>query len=286
MKTLKLLQLLAYEYRTSQHSNRVPEAEQMNDPEQVRAFHDAGERYLTGLYHFNAVAIAALVPRGGTVVDLGSGSGQFLVHLGKYRPDLKIIGIELAERMVQLGCHLLEEQCLSDRVEIRQGDMTDFSRLLNEPVSLVSSVFSLHHLPTSEDLGCCLEEMGKLRARDGSAIWVFDHARPKSRQAAHCFPDVFTPDAAAVFNRDSTQSLLASWTIEELSTAFKAAGMEEGQHLISRILQFYQIHRMAPIGSQRQLVEDRPARLSRQALKVFHDLHWAFPRLELSGSSQ
>ncbi|HEV6968184.1 class I SAM-dependent methyltransferase [Roseateles sp.] len=282
MKPIKLLQLLVREHGMARTLQRTPESEQMNDAAQVAAFHEAGEKYLVGLYHFNAMAIAAMVPEGGRVVDLGSGSAQFIAHLAQVRPDLKIIGIELAERMVLQGRRLLAQKGLSERVEIWQGDMTDFSRLMREPVSLVSSVFSLHHLPALEHLARCLAEIHCIRRRDGAAVWVFDHARPRSLESARRFPEIFTPEAAPVFNLDSTQSLMASWTLEEMSGEFTRAGLAEGQHLRSRILPLYQVHRLPPaaagaVADAAGLVSPLP--LSAQAKKDFDGLRWLFPAL-------
>ncbi|RZI84039.1 MAG: class I SAM-dependent methyltransferase [Rubrivivax sp.] len=248
MKALRLIALLATEWLSSRTLVRTPESAQMNDAEQVRAFHQAGEHYLQGLYHFNAWAINKMAPSGGLVVDLGSGSAQFLAYLARARPDLRIVGIELAERMVVQGRDFLQSQGLQNRVDLRHGDMTNFFNEMSEPVSVVSSVFSLHHLPTATDLEHCLEQVHKLRTRDGAAFWVFDHARPKAARTAELFPMVFTPEAAPAFNQDSTQSLMASWTLTEMLEKFDSAGLSEGQHLLARLLPLYQVHRLKPLG--------------------------------------
>jgi SAM-dependent methyltransferase len=258
----------------------------MNDAEQVRAFHEAGKRYLQGLYHFNAYSIARMAPQGGTVVDLGSGSARFLAHLSQARPDLHVIGIELAERMVAQGREFLAQQGLSGRVDLRAGDMTDFVRVLPETISVVSSVFSLHHLPAVNHLARCLAEVSKVRMRDGAAVWVFDHARPKSLATAQLFPQVFTPDAAPAFNLDSTQSLMASWTLAEMSGEFDKAGLADGQHLLARVLPLYQIHRLPPAGQAATpagyVVDSLWSlpMLSGEAAKDADGLRWLFPALE------
>jgi len=279
MKFIKLLQLLASEHFTAPSLQRTPESEQMNDPAQVAAFHDAGERFLKGLYHFNATAISQMVPKGGRVVDLGSGSAQFLAYLAQLRPDLHIVGVELAERMVVQARALLAERGLSGRVQMLHADMTDFVRLMQEPVSLVSSVFSLHHLPTSDDLARCLAEVARIRQRDGAAVWVFDHARPKSRASAERFPQIFTPDAAAVFNLDSTQSLMASWTLTEMSQQFAKAGLSDGLHVRSRVLPLYQVHRLAAADGRLSSAQNlaHPLPLTPSAQKDWDGLRWLFP---------
>lgn len=283
MQAFQLLRLLAREQWAARTLTRTPESEEMNDPEQVKAFHAAGAQYLQGLYHFNALAISKMAPKGGTVVDLGPGPAQFLAYLATARPDLRLIGIELAERMVAQGRELLAARGLSQRVHLQVGDMTDFVKLMDERVSVVCSVFSLHHLPTLQLLARCLAEIAALRARDGTGVWVFDHARPKSAASAASFPQIFTPDAAPVFNADSTHSLIASWTLEEMSGQFQRAGLADGQHMQARLLPLYQIHRFQPIGRAPSTTAAdalwAPPALSRQALKDSEGLRWLFPKL-------
>src|SRR5690348_13796072 len=83
--------------------DRVPEQSAMCSPESIAAFDSAGQEYLVPVYEFNARAIAALAPPNAHILDLGCGTGVFLAHLSKHRPDLRITGIDLSEGMVQVG---------------------------------------------------------------------------------------------------------------------------------------------------------------------------------------
>jgi len=217
----------------------------MTDEASVRAFHKAGNAQgpLLGIYHFNARAIHALAPRGGIILDLGSGSGRFLAYLAHRRPDLRLIGLDLSPEMVALGNEMLRAEGLSDRAELREGDMTTFANALSPSPDLVSSIFSLHHLPTDANLRACANEMGKIvRATAGAAIWVFDHARPRREDTAVRFPEVFTPATSTAFKIDSSNSLRASWSFDELREALRAGVDATMQCALARILPLYQIH--------------------------------------------
>ncbi|TMG87572.1 MAG: class I SAM-dependent methyltransferase [Betaproteobacteria bacterium] len=229
--------------RPSLSRNPEPSAE-MTGVESVRGFHDAGGKSgpLLGIYHFNARAIHQLVPRGGIVLDLGCGSGQFLAYLARRRPDLKLIGLDLSREMIALGNEMLSDEGLSHRVELRKGDMTNFMDAIPGPVDLISSVFSLHHLPSRSHLDACAGELRKANQDAGTAIWIFDHARPRREVTADRFPHVFTPDASSAFKLDSSNSLKASWSFKELRGVLQPGVSAHIESALARWLPLYQIH--------------------------------------------
>lgn len=217
----------------------------MTEEASVRAFHEAGNEQgpLLAIYHFNARAIHALAPHRSTILDLGSGSGRFLAYLAHRRPDLRLIGLDLSREMVALGNEMLRAEGLSDRAELREGDMTTFADKFSSSPDLVSSIFSLHHLPTAAHLRACASEMGKIvRTPTSAAIWVFDHARPRREDTAVRFPEVFTPAASRAFKTDSSNSLKASWSFDELKEALRAGVGATMQGALARLLPLYQIH--------------------------------------------
>jgi SAM-dependent methyltransferase len=257
----------------------------MEDSASVEAFHEQGsaEGPLLPVYHFNALATSRLVPEGGTVVDLGSGSGQYLAYLAERRPDLRIVGVDLSQAMVALGRRFLERKRLGARVDLRVGDMTDFADAVPERVDLVSSIFALHHLPTEHHVRACLAQVAGVRERRGCAVWIFDHARPRHPRTPEVFPRIFTPDAPAAFNADSRNSLIASFSFEELSVFVDASGIAPAEHHVARWMKLYQVHRA---GRRDRKAADghaswRPGRLPPTAEREFRGLRSLFPALEL-----
>ena len=230
----------------------------MRDAANVLAFHAQGaeEGALLGVYHFNAKQIHKLVPEGGTVVDLGCGSGQCLGYLAQCRPDLHLVGLDLSEKMVDVGTAQLKAQGLSERVELRVGNMTSFVSQVPRQVHLVTSIFSLHHLPTHVHLKACLGQIAQIQLEQGAGFWIFDHVRPRRRQTADRFPAVFTPAASPEFNTDSTNSLIASWSFEELCSALTTAFGPSVQGALARVLRLYQVH-----WCEHGLPVDPPSRL-------------------------
>jgi SAM-dependent methyltransferase len=274
-----LLKMIVGERLSQPMLARQPEPKAaMDDWENVEAFHRAGAQYLMPVYHFNALAVSRLAPKGGTVVDLGSGSGQFLAYLAQRRPDLRIIGLDLSESMVEAGQRYIDRLGLQDRIALKLGDMTRFMDLLPDSVDVVSSVFALHHLPGQGDLHACFEQIAATHARYGNAVWLFDFVRPMRPATPMVFPEILTPDADAAFKQDSTHSLTASWSYGEMLDSLAAAGLGQASHSCARIMRLYQAHWVSPagsIGQQRQAWMDDDE--SRKTLHVYKQLKWLLP---------
>lgn len=249
---VSVLALVARELLSAPRLARRPEpSATMDDAANVEAFHAQGraDGPLLPVYHFNARAISQLVPEGGTLMDLGSGSGQFLGYLARCRPDMRIIGLDLSAGMIEVGQRSLDAQQLGERVELRLGDMTDFLREIPPKLHCISTVFALHHLPTEQHLKACLAQVAGARASSKCAVWIFDHARPNHPRTPEIFPAIFTPDSAREFQQDSCNSLIASWRFEELSRAVDEALGAGADHHCSKLMRLYQCHRLAAHGS-------------------------------------
>lgn len=242
---LKLLELIFRETISTKGFERCPEPSViMKDPQNVESFHAQGadRGALIPIYHFNALSISALLPYGGNLVDLGSGSGQFISYLARCRPDSRIIGLDLSEEMVKVGNRALKNSGLETNVSLYVGDMTNFSKQIPEKVDVISSIFAFHHLPSSEDLIRCSVEIKKVRERCGCGVWIFDHVRPRNRHTSEVFPEIFTPEASAEFRQDSRNSLLASFSYTELSKCIDYLAIGNFHHVCSRLMRLYQIH--------------------------------------------
>lgn len=258
---------------------RRPEpSSEMDVQEQIEGFHDAGKTSLMPIYHFNARAINAMAPRGAHIVDLGSGSARFLSYLADCRPDLQITGIELSPGMVKAGQKLLVDRGMAERVTIVPGDMRHFRGSVDRKIDLVTSVFSLHHLPTPDDLVACVQEMTKAVLNDRAQLWIFDFARPKRESTARRFPEVFTPDDAPAFKLDTSNSLTAAWSFNELQGVLRRFIPGGVNSSLTRLLPLYQLH---CLGAERPKSVERlwrdNAKLSRHALRDAERLSRLFP---------
>lgn len=256
-----ILSMLVREHLVGGDLVRKPEELLVMDAQdQVAAWHGQGddEGPIVPVYHLNALACSRLSPKGGTVVDLGCGSGRFATYLARRRPDLRVVGYDLSAPMVTVGNTAIADAGLSDRVELRVGDMTDFARLIPGETALVSSVFALHHLPTLIEVRRCFDQLRVARDATGCALWLFDLARPRHTKTAYDYPEVLTPDAPKVFKDDSTNSLLAAYSHAELKSTLSAVlGNASFRASLARLFPLYQ----AFWASSRQGVEKGGAAL-------------------------
>ena len=214
---------------------RVPEPMVMDEPDAAAAFHRAGSEDgpLVAQYELCARGMSHLLGGGGSVLDLGSGSGRYLAYFAKRRPDARIVGVELSGPMVSLGERTLAEEGLDDRVRLAQADMTACESLAPEGLDLLSCMLALHQLPSAEVLGDALGQIARIRERTGCAVWIWDLVRLEDDQAIQ---DWMAQDADAdpLFLRDALASEAAAWTRAELAQALARAGLGDLRHGYSR----------------------------------------------------
>jgi SAM-dependent methyltransferase len=238
-----MLRLMLREATLPRTLVRTPEpTAAMASAESIAGFDEQGGLSLLPIYRFNALAIH----RGAQIVDLGCGTGRFLAYLAAHRPDLKIVGLDFAEEMVRIGRRHLARAGLDGRVRLLPGDMREFRKVVRAGADLVTSIFSLHHLTTRDDLLACLRETAAAIESEHPLLWIFDHVRPRRQRTAEDVPEIFTPDASPAFCDDSRNSLCASWSFDELCEALRET-LPVGVHAArSRLLPLYQIHWTPP----------------------------------------
>lgn len=259
-KVFRMLRLMLREASLPRRLSRIPEPSAVMESEaSIAGFDEQGSSALLPIYRFNAMAISGLAPANAHVVDIGCGTGRFLACLAAHRPDLTITGIDLAADMVRIGRRHLARAGLDARVRLIDGDMREFRKVAPARIDLVSSIFSLHHLPTRADLLACLREIAGAIG-SGDRLWIFDHARPRRRRTAVEVPEIFTPGARPAFQQDSYNSLCASWSFDELRAALREILPVELRAARAKLLPLYQIHwtPVAPAAAERarQWIED------------------------------
>lgn len=66
------------------------------------------------------------VPPGGTVLELGCGTGRNLVHAARRYPQARLFGIDISAAMLETADATLSRQALRDRVALARADATRF----------------------------------------------------------------------------------------------------------------------------------------------------------------
>ena len=134
--------MLYIENTTKDLLERVPEPDLiMDNSKSVEAFDQQGSPggALIPIYKYCARAISKRIPKNGTLLDLGSGSGQFLIYLAHKRPDISITGIDLSDAMVERGNYNIEKNNLSHQITLKVADMTSFSQHVDKNLNLITT---------------------------------------------------------------------------------------------------------------------------------------------------
>lgn len=250
---MKMVALAVRESLSRASLKRRPEPSlTMNDIDSVRSFHELGgpNGPMSPVHHFNAVCMNRLVPPGGTVLDLGCGSGQYLRYFAERRPDVRLIGLDLSREMIELGRRTIIDAGLGSRIDLRIADITRLDPASLPAIDAVSCIYTLHHLPDDEDVRRLFCGVRRLRERSGCSVWIFDHCLPRHPATPELFPQLVTPFAPPQFQNDSCNSLRASFAYEDLSSALDTSGIGDFAHACSRLLRVFQVHWLEPRNSR------------------------------------
>ncbi|MBN9553017.1 MAG: class I SAM-dependent methyltransferase, partial [Alphaproteobacteria bacterium] len=66
------------------------------------------------------------VPRGGTVLELGCGTGRNIALAARRYPDARFFGLDISAEMLETASAAIAREGLSGKVNLARGDATDF----------------------------------------------------------------------------------------------------------------------------------------------------------------
>jgi ubiquinone/menaquinone biosynthesis C-methylase UbiE len=113
------------------------------------------------------------LPEGGTVVDVGSGTGTFALALKQRRPDARVIGVDGDPEILALA----RAKPGASRIDWREGLAQELP-LPTASVDVVSTSLLLHHL-LPDDKRKALLEMKRI-LEPGGRLHVADWGRPSN----------------------------------------------------------------------------------------------------------
>lgn len=116
--------------------------------------------------------ICASVPTGGTIIDLGAGTGTLTIAIAQRRPDCRVIGVDGDEQALAIA----RRKAGSEHVEWQHALA---GRELTEEDSADAVVMSLllHHLDRPDKLLALKSASGVLRA--SGTLFIADWGRPQ-----------------------------------------------------------------------------------------------------------
>jgi SAM-dependent methyltransferase len=149
--------------------------------------------------------IAARVPIGGAVLEIGCGTGNYIHGLAEHRPELSYFGFDLSEPMLH------EARARGGQVIFSSGDAASNFPYPDEQFSLAFAVDVIHHI---DDLDRFFAEAERVLVPAGILLIATDSEETLRRRSL----TVFFPEILQV-------ELSRYPTIAQLRTAATAAGL-------------------------------------------------------------
>jgi len=197
---------------------RVTEPEVMDSPQEAIEYDAMDFLDVNTAFADRAIELG---PRQGLILDAGTGSARIPILICQRRPQWQIIGIDLAQSMLEVGQKNVEHSGLQHQIKLELVD----AKQLPYPDAHFDMVVSnslVHHLPNP--LPFLLELKRVLKPK--GAILLRDLIRPDSQESL----DAIVERVAADCNAHQTQlfrdSLHAAFTLEEVNELVQQVGLE------------------------------------------------------------
>lgn len=189
---------------------RVPEAEIMDEPEQVRAYATANFEQENQAFVDRFLEYAPDLPDG-HILDLGCGPADIPIRLARALPGCRITGVDGSQPMIDVGKQAVKAAGVADRVTLRCERLQSLS--VEEPYDAVISNSLLHHLINPLRFWFAIKQLVK----PGGPVLVMDLLRPESPEAAQAIVDQYAAREPPILRRDFYNSLLAAFTEDEVA---------------------------------------------------------------------
>ena len=202
--------------------NRILEPELMLDEAQVKAYAEADfeepHAHFIELFQENFADWEIE----GTVLDLGCGAGDISFRFAYAFLNCAIHAIDGSRTMLEFaGRRLDRSPALRNRIAFIEGMLPNL-RVPERHYDYIVSNSLLHHLPDPNVLWTTI----KRYARSGSGVFVMDLLRPENTETAKRMVESYVADEPPVLQRDFYNSLLAAFTVDEISVQLAANRLE------------------------------------------------------------
>jgi ubiquinone/menaquinone biosynthesis C-methylase UbiE len=156
-----------------------------------------------------------------TVLDAGTGTARIPILIAQQRPQWQIIGIDMAESMLQIGRENVEEAGLEKQINLEFVDAKNLP-YQDGQFDMVISNSLFHHLPNPLPF---LQELKRVLKPQG-AILIRDLIRPPSEEIMNHLVESIGTEYDEHQKRLFRDSLHAAFTLDEVQDLVQQAGLE------------------------------------------------------------
>lgn len=165
-----------------------------------------------------------LVPKGGTVVDLGGNCGQYGKFLALSRPDVKVISIENDPDKFKMAQDEVRRLGLESRITLMRGPVPEaLDKITNSGIK-VDAATSIYrtNLQTDAQNAADMAALGRLNQKTGASILMHDLHRPQLKSTLATMIDVYpAPDATPEFRNGYREAMLGAYRDDEMRKMLK-----------------------------------------------------------------
>ena len=112
----------------------------------------------------------------GTILDLGTGPGYLPIEIAKRSPTIKVIGVDLSRKLIEMARLNASTSGLTDRLTFQSGNAGRLE-FADSSFDMVISTGMLHSLKEPVKV---LQEIHRVLKEDREA-WIFDPAKVASK---------------------------------------------------------------------------------------------------------
>lgn len=130
-----------------------------------RHFYDLTRKYY--LLGRDALIAGIAPPAGGTVLEIGCGTGRNLIAAARAWPDARFFGIDISQAMLETARAKVAAAGLSSRITLAQGDATAFDAVALFGTAEFDRIFQSYTLSMIPDWRAAIREAAGKLAPDG-----------------------------------------------------------------------------------------------------------------------
>lgn len=195
---------------------RVLEPEVMDSADEARDYDAMDHAQVNRAFVTDFLAVW---PRDGLVLDVGTGTAQIPIELCRRHASVRVVGIDLAEHMLQVGNENVRRAGLAERIHLERIDAKTLP-FADGAFQAVMSNSIVHHIPGPLAV---LTEMVRLTA-PGGAIFVRDLLRPADDAAVRAIVAAYAGDANVHQRQMFEDSLRAALSLAEIRDLVRELG--------------------------------------------------------------
>lgn len=154
------------------------------------------------------------------IVDLGCGPADVTIRVAHLARHARIVAVDGSAAMLEFARQAVHAAHLAQRINIHLGRLPGLA-LPEHHFNAVLSKDMLHHLPDPQALWSEVRRLGQ----PGAAVYVMDLVRPDSPMEAREIVERVAGNEHPVLKEDFFNSLCAAFTVEEVRSQLKSAGL-------------------------------------------------------------